>query len=75
VIIIGLWNFRWWARTAYVVISIVSVGAAIFFPSPLPLGASPVVSAFAYFAVLSQGVLITMAFLPPVSERFERTKA
>jgi hypothetical protein len=74
VIIIGLWNFRWWARTAYVAISIVYVGAAIFFPSPLPSEPSPIVAAFAYFTVLSQGVLITMAFLPPLSERFERTK-
>jgi hypothetical protein len=74
VITVGLWQFRWWARIAYVAVSVVYVCSAILFPSPASFEYSPAVAAFAYFEVVSQGVLVTMAFLPPVSERFERSK-
>ncbi|MGH9553482.1 MAG: hypothetical protein ACRD3W_29135 [Terriglobales bacterium] len=67
VVTIGLFLFRRWARSAYVVITTLYF-VALFFarPSVLP---SP---AFAVFAVgyFVQGVIIAMAFLPPTSELF-----
>jgi hypothetical protein len=74
VIIVGLWQFRWWARIGYVAISLAYAIVAIFFPSHASFEHSPAVAAFAYFEVLSQGALIAMAFLPPVSKRFEMSK-
>ncbi len=71
VLIVGLWQFRWWARIGYVAAAVVYALAVIFFPSRDPCEYSPVVGSFAYLGLASQVVLITMMFLPPVSHRFE----
>jgi len=71
VLIVGLWQFRWWARIGYVAAAVVYALAAIFFPSRDPWEYSPAVGTFAYLELASQVVLITMMFLPPVSDRFE----
>jgi hypothetical protein len=67
VVTIGLVLFRRWARSAYVVITVLYF-LALFFarPSVLP---SPAFATFAlgYFV---QGVIIAIAFLPPTSQLF-----
>jgi hypothetical protein len=74
-ITVGLWQFRWWARIGYVAAAGFYAGVAIFFPPHTPFEYSPAVAAFAYFQVASQAALITMAFLPPIADRFEHSKA
>ncbi len=72
-IIVGLWQFRWWARIGYVVITVAYVILGIFFPSHTLFEHSPAVAAFAYFEVFTQGVLITMSFLPPLAQLFDES--
>ena len=63
---------RRWARIGYVAAAVIYALAAIFFPSRDPCEYSPAVGTFfAYLELASQVVLITMMFLPPVSDRFE----
>jgi hypothetical protein len=67
VVTIGLVLFRRWARSAYVIISVLYF-VALFFARPSVLPAP----AFGMFAVgyFMQGVIIAMAFLPPTSLLF-----
>jgi hypothetical protein len=74
VVTIGLWQFRLWARTAYVIVLAASVLVGLMFPPSEAFPRSPLVAAFAYLEIFAQGVVVTMAFLPPVSQRFEHRK-
>jgi len=74
-ITVGLWQFRWWAGIGYVAAAGFYAVVAIFFPPHTPFEYSPAVAALAYFQVASQAALITMAFLPPIADRFEHSKA
>ncbi len=71
VVLVGLWRFRRWGRTGYVVITFLYFLSMIFAP-PAVLPAP----AFASFAIgyLFQGALITMAFLPPIALLFTAPK-
>jgi len=67
IVTIGLILFRRWARSAYVVLTVLYF-LALFFAGPSVLPAP----AFGMFALgyLLQGVIIAMAFLPPTSVLF-----
>jgi hypothetical protein len=72
VVTIGLILFRRWARSAYVVIMVLYVGA-LFLAPPSVLPAP----AFGVFAIVYfvQGAIIAMAFLPPTSLLFANRRS
>src|SRR5438876_10783705 len=57
VLIVGLWQFRWWARIGYVAAAVVYAFAAIFFPSRGFWAYSPAVGTFSSLELASQGVV------------------
>ena len=67
----GLWIFRPWARVAYLPVSLVYVYLLPFGSPYVPSG----VGRGAQFIVyLMQGVLLAMAYLPPVGQLFTRAR-
>lgn len=71
VAIVGIWKFKPWARTLYVVLSILT------FLVPLALGPvimNPWENLFMSLAELSGGIVLAMMFLPPIAHEFEKNK-
>ena len=69
----GMWYFRRWARILYIVLIALFVIALLVRPGPL-------VGSTTFFGLdiiqyILDGVVITMAFLPPVAGLFAKRKA
>ena len=69
----GMWYFRRWARILYIVLIALFVIALLFRPGPL-------VGSTTFFGLdiiqyILVGVVITMAFLPPLAGLFAKRKA
>jgi hypothetical protein len=71
VVTIGLWLFRPWGRSGYVVLLLLCV-ISMFFASPSVLPAPAFACAALNYFI--QGALIAMAFLPPVAQLFSTPK-
>ncbi|WP_217519020.1 hypothetical protein [Vibrio metschnikovii] len=65
---VGLWKFKRWARTLYIVISIVFIPLSIFFG---PIVMNSWEAMFNEIAILLEGILIAMMFMGPISEKFK----
>ncbi len=71
VALIGLWKFKPWARTLYVIATI------LLLPAPLALGPvvmNPWAALFMSLAEPLGGVLLAMMFLPPIAHEFRKNK-
>jgi hypothetical protein len=66
--ILGVWFFCRWARTLYLVVLALVVVALL--ARPQPVFASTTFFAFAILQHVVDGVIIAMAYLPPIRERF-----
>ncbi|WP_217523153.1 hypothetical protein [Vibrio metschnikovii] len=64
----GLWKFKRWARTLYIVISIVFIPLSIFVG---PIVMNSWEAMFNEIAILLEGILIAMIFMGPISEKFK----
>lgn len=67
---IGLWKFKKWARTLYVVISLVSF---LFYPVIGPVVLNGWEAMFSDLAMLLEGILIGMMFIGEISHKFEQS--
>ncbi|WP_332420274.1 hypothetical protein, partial [Vibrio metschnikovii] len=65
---VGLWKFKRWARTLYIVISIVFIPLSIFVG---PIVMNSWEAMFNEIAILLEGILIAMMFMGPISEKFK----
>ena len=69
--IIGLWKFKSWARTMYLIIS---VGFIPFYPIIGPVVMNGWEAMFNDIALMLDGVLLTMMFTGETSQKFKVTK-
>ena len=73
VILAGLWFFRRWARTTYVVIFVFSIVSGLFRQAPVFV--SSAVLTLATVSRALDAVMITVTFLPPLREAFAKRTA
>jgi hypothetical protein len=66
----GLWFFRRWARTMYIVFLVLVIVALLL--RPQPIFASTTFLAFVMLQDLLDGAIISMAYLPPLREHFRK---
>jgi hypothetical protein len=71
--IIGLWRFRSWSRIANVILLVLVLAAGAVWRRPLFI--SPTDFLFMYIQQFTEGVLLAMMFLPPLSNLFAKSKA
>jgi uncharacterized membrane protein len=69
--IIGLWKFKSWARTMYLIIS---VGFIPFYPIIGPVVMNGWEAMFNDIALMLDGVLLTVMFTGETSQKFKATK-
>ena len=69
VVLAGLWFFRRWARSIFVLALAVSVIDSVFWPYRLALPPS-LVLAIGWCVVMLNGAIVAMSFLPPVRNVF-----
>jgi hypothetical protein len=69
----GMWYFRRWARILYIVLIAMLVILLLFRPGPLV--GSTTGFGLEIIQYILDGVVITMAFLPPLAELFAKRKA
>jgi uncharacterized membrane protein len=67
-LLIGLWKFKPWARTLFLVLTIVTFPLYVFLG---PVVMNPWEAMFNDIAILLEGALIAMMFIGPVSEKFQ----
>jgi hypothetical protein len=72
-ILVGLWFFRRWARTMYLLIFAVSIVSGLF--QHAPVFVSSTVLTLATVSRTLDGAIITMTFLSPLREAFAKRKA
>ena len=65
---VGLWKFKPWARTLYVVITIAFIP---FYPVLGPVVMNAWEAMFSDLSLILEGVLIAMMFIGPVSDKFK----
>jgi hypothetical protein len=69
---VGLWKFKKWARSAYIV---ATLGFFPFYPMLGPIVSNPWETLFLDISFILSGVLIAMMFTGVVSQKFEETAA
>jgi len=72
ILIVGLWKFKKWARTLYVVINLASF---LFYPVIGPVVLNVWEAMFGDVAMLLEGILIGMMFAGEISHKFEQSIA
>jgi len=69
VVLAGLWFFRRWARSIFVLALVLSVIDSAFWPYRLSMPPSFVL-AIGWCVVMLNGAIVAMSFLPPVRDVF-----
>ena len=67
-LLFGLWKFKPWARTLFLVLTIITFPLYVFLG---PVVMNPWEAMFNDIAILLEGGLIAMMFIGPVSEKFQ----
>lgn len=65
---IGILKFRKWARSLYVILTIVGLLFTPFFTEQISSGLS---SAFSSFSSITSGIILALMYMSPVKEYFE----
>jgi uncharacterized membrane protein len=71
-LLVGLWFFRRWARSLFVVLLGLALLYSIFRPYQAASIPSPFVITIMWIMVMLHGAIVAMSFLPPVGDMFSR---